>query len=343
MKGKSHKSAEARIGACLDDDQLYRYLEKLANEDERQKIERHLNSCNNCLSDFAMLARSVHAPAAEAERVELARLPKLTPDEQMAKILTYLEAEHGVAGKEEAGIFPLMRNALENVATFIGNIFSQPSRVWKPAVALASVMILFVLIGRPIYNARQSNALTDGALSRFVANYQIDSRDVPRPKGDFAYSVLGGRTRSPGENPLSRFETVKNDFQKALHLNAQNAAAHQYLGTYYLLIERDLRQAEEQYRRALAQDSVNAGIINDLGVLAFYQGAYDEAAERFVRALKYNPGLLEAQYNLTIIYQLQGKRKEAIEELAKYLQQDSTLIWADVAKNRLRLLRQDRP
>jgi len=335
MHGKSHK-IEKTAGACLDDDSLYRYLEKLATEEESHRVERHLNSCTTCFRDFAALARSAYTPATEAEKIELASLPKLPPQEQVEKILDYIETECG-PNTPEADFFAFLQKMWEKVKIFTVKMISPPNQLWKPAVALASIIVLYVGIVRPIYNSNQSNSLADSGLSFLVANYYLP-KDVPRPQGGFKYDVFDfGQTRSGerrirGED-LRRYELAKKDLQKALAFNNKNAAAHHYLGTYYLLVEMNFDRAREQYRLVLAQDSTNASILNDLGVLAWHEGALDEAAKKFSLALKYVPDFLEAQYNMATLYQEQGKVGEAMTEWKKYLALDQDSDWAKIARS----------
>lgn len=92
MPGKSHNKKGAS-GKCLNDDQLYRYLEKLLLKAESLSVQEHLDSCSACFDDMVTMVRNAHAPASEVEKLEIARLPKLSPQEQVAKILDYVEAE----------------------------------------------------------------------------------------------------------------------------------------------------------------------------------------------------------------------------------------------------------
>ncbi|MCI0614876.1 zf-HC2 domain-containing protein [bacterium] len=93
MPGKSYNKKEAS-GKCLSDDQLYRYLEKLLPQVEIRAVQEHLDSCSTCFDDVAALARNAYTPASEAEKLEIMSLRKLTPQQQVARILDYVEGEY---------------------------------------------------------------------------------------------------------------------------------------------------------------------------------------------------------------------------------------------------------
>jgi tetratricopeptide (TPR) repeat protein len=334
MSGKSHKAEAGITGECLSDNQLYRYIEKLATDEESREVQQHLDSCAKCFDGVVMLARNMHTPASETEQFEIARRRRLAPQDQVAKILDYVEAECAPADQKQAGV-AVVRTIWESIKTALGYLSFGPSGAWRPIVAVASLVFLF-LIGRPFYLDWRSATLTARGLSFLAEQRAITARDETRPVGGFKYEEFS-RTRS--EENQSMYAPARADLERALQLDGKNASAQHYLGTYYLLIENDWNKAQEQYALALAQDSTNAAVLNDLGAAAFRQGDYDGAAENFSRALKYEARLKEAQYNLATVYQRQGKKAEAAREWEKYLQLESDRDWIEVAKSRLELLR----
>ncbi len=63
-----------------------------------------------------------------------------------------------------------------------------------------------------------------------------------------------------------------------------------------------------------------------------HQKNYDDAEARFLKALEYDPNLLEAQFNLAFTYFKQGKGEKAEQEWNKYIKLDPKRSWADIAR-----------
>lgn len=335
MPGKSNKINRTANGACLGDDLLYRHLEKLTTAAESQVVEEHLISCNTCFHNFSTLARSAHAPATEAEKIELARLSKLTPPEQIRKILDYVEADGPAGERKEVDNLAITTSVWDKIRVVLDDFRLGTGHLWKPAVIGVSIILLLFLAGRAPYRAWQSRTLAASGLSYLIEQRPIASREEPRPSGGFKYAEFGG-TRS--ETSAAAFAPARAELEKALQLNDKSAAAHHYLGTFYLLIENDLAKAQAEYLAALAQDSTNAAVRNDLGVIAFYQGRYSEAEKNFSLSLRAASTLAEPRYNLATLYQAQGRNEDAVRAWTEYLGLDADSQWAAVARARLELL-----
>jgi tetratricopeptide (TPR) repeat protein len=93
-----------------------------------------------------------------------------------------------------------------------------------------------------------------------------------------------------------------------------------------------LQAAEDLYRQALKQNPKNPGALNGLGKVAYYKTTssnqnsrsrtgefYEEAINRFMSALRYQPGYVEAHINLAQIYMEQHRMGDAADELYRAL------------------------
>jgi tetratricopeptide (TPR) repeat protein len=320
---KPKRSIEGEIvtEACISDDLLLSYFEGSLAASQAQAVQRHLNSCKACFDVMASLIKNSLYPPSERELAELEKIAGLDPEAQLAKL------------------FPRPVPAPSSLFERFKKIFAPKITTipyLKPAIALA-FLLFAVILALPFIKERRSNDLTEDFRSTLVEYYKINSRDELRPAGGFEYDEFTV-TLEP-ENILHRAPDPEK-LQAALNLNRHNFTAHQYWGTYYLFIAEDLKKAEEHYLRAYDLDSTNSSVLNDLGVLASRQGAYREAIEKFASAIKHGPRLLEAQYNLALLYQKQDKRQEAKREWEKYLELDPSSLWADVARDHLNRLNQ---
>jgi len=335
MPGKSYKTSTATNGACFEDDLLYRYLEKMTTQEEGERIEQHLNECNHCFADVTALTEMIQTPVTDTEKIEIAQSRQITPEEQVRKILDLVEADRAAVERNQIDDIPAVEPVWGKFAERIANIRRRFDSIWKPAIAWPAIILLLIIGGRPQYLAWRSQVFVDRGLTALTERLTINSREQPRPTGGFKYEEFGA-TRS--EENKSIYESAQANFETALQLKNQNAAAHHCLGTYYLLVEKDFAQAQAEYVLAWSQDSTNASLRNDLGVVAFYQGDYAEAMEQFSRALEQDSHLIEARYNLATLYQNQDRREEARREWEKYLKLDPDSKWSEVARNRLEVL-----
>lgn len=80
--------------------------------------------------------------------------------------------------------------------------------------------------------------------------------------------------------------------------------------------------AEELYRKALEEDSMNYRGWNNLGVLYFVTGQLEEAAQAFETAVKLSPNYQDAWYNLKDSWQELGEKDKAREAEKRWRELD---------------------
>lgn len=100
---------------------------------------------------------------------------------------------------------------------------------------------------------------------------------------------------------------AKNNFEKAVKLAPENAAAWNGLGWGSLHCG-DAAQAEKAFKRTLELEPKAAGALNGLGQLYLMQRKYDDAERWLLQAAPQAPA---AWYGLTRLYLIQGKFEQA--------------------------------
>lgn len=91
---------------------------------------------------------------------------------------------------------------------------------------------------------------------------------------------------------------------------------------------RNLQEALEAQRQAVAQNPTDSAQLNDLGNLLALAGNLDAAEETYRRALEIAPGNSISLYNLALVLQEQGRVKEARHALQTILETDPGHAWA---------------
>ena len=100
---------------------------------------------------------------------------------------------------------------------------------------------------------------------------------------------------------------------------ADPAFVDAYINRGRLLHEAGKRQeAERLYRDALDACGNDPLLLFNLGVLLGDMGRAVEATEAYQAALKIDPDLADAHYNLSLLYQKLAKPKDAIRHMARY-------------------------
>jgi anti-sigma factor RsiW len=347
MQGKSYNIAAAKAEACLDDDLLYRYLEKLATAEERRAVERHLQACRECFSDFAALARMAYTPATEVEKTELARLPGLTPEEQVKKVFDYIKAE---------GPSPdPVREVIDSTFVLQTKKKAWPKLwSWLPSPQLAPrfayVMALFLIlavtsfIGIPFIVSRfDKSAATLAEVQRelqtqhkIYVNPSDYAVSAPRLSGEYAPDriFLMGPEEETLDDSRRRLEVVIAD-------EAKSVQARQLLAQTFIM-QGAFSQADSVLRQIPAASLQQASLLNDQGVVHFAMNDLAAAARDFEAAINADPKLVEARYNLALTKAKMGLAAEALAVFNEYLALETRPQWRDIASDILEELRKEK-
>jgi tetratricopeptide (TPR) repeat protein len=90
------------------------------------------------------------------------------------------------------------------------------------------------------------------------------------------------------------------------------------LETDELLEKHNLKGAERLLKEAQKIDPNAVPVLIDLGILAAEKGDLQKSLRYLTRALSLNPRDPPVHYNLSIVYQMMGKKTEAEEEMTKF-------------------------
>lgn len=133
---------------------------------------------------------------------------------------------------------------------------------------------------------------------------------------------------------MGRYKEAENYFQRALQIDPYFTQASSNLKTVqriisgsldiraYKLFQKsattdNLDQNIKFYTEAIQIDSNYAEAHNNLGVVRYYNGDFDDATKEFLIAIRLNPTYPEAHNNLGYLYDDQGRYDDAIGEYLK--------------------------
>ena len=129
-----------------------------------------------------------------------------------------------------------------------------------------------------------------------------------------------------------QYKKALKAFLSAKKLSPYDANVHFYLGQVYIFLGDNentikyLRRAIQLYpflrvRKGLVINPQFGYVYFFLGLAYYFEHKYDEAKTAYIKALKINPALKEAYYNLAVIYELQHNKTWALKNFERYIKE----------------------
>jgi tetratricopeptide (TPR) repeat protein len=186
-------------------------------------------------------------------------------------------------------------------------------RVWRPLYLWLGSVAAILLVGIALWHGRRPDEdLIQQLLSK--------SRPFDARLSDQPYLPLT-RTRSATTNGV---EGLVEDMQ------AHSKDAY-LIGRSYL-VTHNYAEAIRQLRIAASDPKAPARVLNDLGVAyleRYSEGDAEHARQEFDAALAQDPQFSPAIFNLSLLYERQGKIADAQKQWQRYLELDGSSGWAD--------------
>jgi serine/threonine protein kinase/tetratricopeptide (TPR) repeat protein len=116
-----------------------------------------------------------------------------------------------------------------------------------------------------------------------------------------------------------RWNEAESEFRRALELNPNSAAAHYFFAFSYLIPEKRVDQALEEFHIALSLDPLSSIVNTNYATVLMVAGRYPESLAAFRKTLERDPGFGPAHYKLSQLYATMGRFPEAESEFQKFL------------------------
>lgn len=111
---------------------------------------------------------------------------------------------------------------------------------------------------------------------------------------------------------------AEREFQQAIELNPNYAAAHHWYGLYLTAMER-FDEAMTEMKRAQELDPLSLIINANVGWVFYFRRQYDQAIEQCRKTLEMDPNFTSAHVKLAWAYEQKGLYADAIAEFQKVL------------------------
>jgi CHAT domain-containing protein len=309
---------------AAEDELIDDYLTEVLPPDDRKAFEKHFLSTSE-----------------RQEQLKFGRIFKryLAAESGMRDAV---ESDQGAGAVDRVPLTTRVADAGSLRGKSPGAFFSSP---WR-TVAFAVVLLAIALGTWRFY---RSQPHVDKGLVALNAAYR-QQRPLESRISNFDYAPYVV-TRGPGDERVDQDELRRAELTLLDELNANaTPAVHHALGKVYLA-KKDFDKAIDAFNEALKDDPNNAQIYSDLGAAWLEKGKIDRegnepgkgmeelgrSLENLNKALELNPNLLEALFNRALCRQGMLLPQQAADDWREYLKRDSSSMWAEEAKQQLRM------
>lgn len=318
---------------CVSEVLLCRYLDKKVTKKERDRIEKHLNSCTECFEIVASMIGSTETKLTAKEELEVEKAMVLTPAEQAIRIVNYYQELNPAIKPAPASVSkstPEYVRLINYIKQLLKKMTESP--VLHPTFAVVVVGILVFSIWMRIrYN--NTNLPIKMARYRLEENYVI-KKNQPQLDGNYHQPGLSALLAADRKVKLSQayLDTVSIYLMKAKQHHADSITVNRLLA--------QVAYMKGDYDKAIAilkgidnQSVSSAGLKNDLGVIYFQQGDWKRAAALFEQAIALDANFAKAYFNLALVKSKSGDYKGMDSLLSRYIEREKDEGWRNIAHN----------
>ncbi len=115
-----------------------------------------------------------------------------------------------------------------------------------------------------------------------------------------------------------RWKEAEQEYRRSLELNPNNANTHYFYAMEFLVSEKRIDEALEEFRTAMSLDPLSAIVNTNYGAVLTFAHRYDEALGQFQKTLQRDPEFRPAHYKLSQLLAIMGHYGDAINELQKF-------------------------
>lgn len=319
---KSRENVTKKPGRHISKEFREKYFQYNLPQKDIDSVHRHLVNCSDCFEEFSAISATAFVEPSKEEKSILKQIEAAEVQDRLAPYKKQFIITRS----------PSFKESLTNFFKNKNDVLSIP----RLATGLVFVLVLGVLGYQQI---TLLNLLNKSSRAFYVVLEKNKiGPEVPRLIDSVA-KLSSPHRGEKSEQPEIR--TAEVALLNALERKPEDAKLNHQLGTVYFFAG-EMDKAEEFYLKAINLDLGKAEVYNDLALIDINQNKFEKALARLNHALQLNPNLLEAQYNLAIVFELRNETSNAIQAWEKYLELDSDANsdWKRLARGRLGELRE---
>ena len=146
---------------------------------------------------------------------------------------------------------------------------------------------------------------------------QLLADEASRKALELDSSLPEAHTARAGALTMSwRWSEAQQEYRRALELNPNNATVHYFYAFSFLLPEKRVKEALDEFHTALSLDPLSSIVNTNYAVTLWEAGRTSEALAQFHKTLERDPAFGPAHYKLAHFYAATGKFADAESEFA---------------------------
>jgi tetratricopeptide (TPR) repeat protein len=288
---------------CLDDDTLYKYIDKQLSGKDVKRVDRHLNECPECLASLSSLIKLATAPVTDEEKKILESIEQVPVEKRLREIMAR----------------PLQPPEPDPILMGIEKLKHFFIPIWKPALAFTIIISFSINFGyRSV--SHQIKRTEDILNSRITANYQNPWLSGVHTIVDDG-ALMGTEDNASRHSRSENIAKAENHIQRALR-KKPNSPQAQHLLFQILLLENKYQEADSLLQH-MDQSHFSAELLNDIGRLHYQRREYDLALQNFSKALEKDESVIIAHYNKALTFYSLNEDALAVQELDIFMQRES--------------------
>ncbi len=305
---------------CIAFDLLFRYIEHEATPLEIKTVEKHLNTCDICRETVAQMIRLEKNPITDEEMKQAVSLLKMSPEEQVAKIMKFV-ADDKSRDEGETQTYPkpipIPNGEKTEDTTHEQNGKTIWKRYWPAAAVLLLVAIWFgsqpLLTNMEIERDYKSAwaSLQDSLTYNIFADAQFST--------DYQFRTTDKMMSMDTIPELTFLDRAEIHLQNVLKNDPEHPEARQKLAEIYIE-EKNFAKADSLLKEIQKTAGNSAEVLNNYGVFYFKQQKWQKAAEYFQQAIDTTPDFIKAIYSLGLAKIELGEKEEAVSAFTRYIE-----------------------
>ncbi len=273
------------------------------SEPESETFEKHFFECDSCFNELK-------------HYLEMVKLVKA-----QGKVLfsEYLN------GKKKTG-----KKTRKATTVFRFPRFTIQFRPIYVAAAVLAIIIMGGFWGVRFFNTTYKVILAEKHIKE---NYRIYMAESPRISGGYL-STVTYKLMAEDDQELFYLDKAFQLSNEALNSGGDSNRINT-LRFKIFIINEQYSKADSIFKILNEDELGSAEILNDMGVLQFSQENIERAGHYFQSAISLDSEFKEAYYNLAIVQNKLGQKKEAISSLNLFLELEKDEGWINAAKRYL--------
>lgn len=175
-----------------------------------------------------------------------------------------------------------------------------------------------------------------GMIAYFIVAREMDNKNAQKMPDDEIHRNLA---QKQAQQMSKEIQAKIDSLKEVVKNNPKDTIALNHLG-FFLLQEHKFDEAELYFDKLLKVNPNRVDVLNVIAEMNFNLQKFDKSEDYLKRIIKLEKDNVVAQYNLGVVYLMQGKKADARKAWEELIKKDPDSELAKMAKESLQALQQ---